>query len=167
MADSHTALPTGLEATPDTAPAGWAATLLDLLERQHAMVDDLAGLAARQSALVREGNTEALLGLLSARQRIIERFAAAQDRLNGLTSDIETRLDGVEEPLRTRIRTLIADIGDRLAQVMARDEADQDALGAAREAVRSELATLDASRQARAAYQPAATDTNRFADQRG
>ena len=80
---------------------------------------------------------------------------------------METRLRELGEPRRVRIRSLIAEIGDRLAQVMQRDEEDQARLEVARGEARDELAALDAARHARHAYRRHKANDNRFADQRG
>jgi ElaB/YqjD/DUF883 family membrane-anchored ribosome-binding protein len=145
----------------------WAGSLIQLLEAQEALVSDLAALARQQAELIRGSRTDALLSLLTRRQQLIERFADAQEELGKLTADLDARLRTVGQAERDRIQSLISGIGDRLAQVMQRDEQDQQVLEAARNRTKDELAAVGATRQARRAYLSGRSVDNRFADQRG
>ncbi len=150
--------------TPST---DWPDTILDLLQRQHKLVDELSQLADRQADLIRDGHTDALLGLLTQRQTVIERFTATQVDLGRLTGDLDARLRSVDEDVRERIQSLISDIGERLTHVMQRDERDQRTLESARDKKKREIASLDSGRQARYAYLGPKKTTNRFADTQG
>jgi hypothetical protein len=151
----------------DTKPPGWADSLIELLESQHALVGELSTLADRQKTLVRDRRTEALLGLLTERQQILDRFAGMQERLGSLTADLDRRITEVEDPARTRIQALIGEIGDRLTVVMAGDERDQQSLEAARGDTARELREIDTARVARAAYQGSGPAGSRYADRQG
>lgn len=155
--------------TPDCSAslASWPRPLLDLLERQHAIVQQLAQLAESQSELVSASHADRLLDLLASRQRLIDEFAATQPRLAELTTGMEARLETVAPAQRDRIRSLIDTIGERLADVMRRDEQDQALLRSNRDQVKQELATLGAAKQARNAYTTGGPFTNRYADRRG
>jgi hypothetical protein len=150
-----------------TATLDWAESLIELLQRQETVVNELAALARQQAELIRESRTDALLGLLTRRQQLIERFAGAQDELGRLTADLDRRLEAVSHDQRERIQRLLSDISGRLAQVMERDEEDQQVLEAARNRTRDELAAVGATRQARRAYLGRRGPENRFADRRG
>lgn len=145
----------------------WPQSLIDVLERQHDMVQRLAALAQGQSSLIEESSTDQLLELLAQRQSIIDEFTQSQHELTELTRDLDRRLEGVPESQCDRIRLLIDRIGDGLAQVMQRDEQDQATLRHGREQVRQELSTLGTARQARNAYTTVQSDRNRYADRRG
>jgi len=145
----------------------WSRSLLELLERQHVDVKELATLAESQSALFAVSHTDRLLDLLARRQTLIDEFTASQSRLAELTGGLDQKLDSVDPINRDRIKALIAQIGERLAEVMQRDEQDQASLKASRQHVKQELASLDTARQARSAYHGAPAASNRFADQRG
>jgi hypothetical protein len=151
----------------NTATMQWPDELMDVLNQQHALVDELSDLADRQAELIRDGQTDALLSLLTQRQGIIDRFAGTQADLGRLTENIEARLQTVDETTRRTVQRLLADIGERLAEVMQRDEQDQQALEAARSATSHEIGSLGAARQARRAYLGGRAVNNRFADQRG
>ena len=137
-------------ATTPTPP--WDEQLLALLERQQDLVVELGRLAERQGALIEDRRTDALLGLLAERQRIIDQFTDTQASLGHLTEDLGPRLERTEPDRAERIRTLLDEIGSRLAEVMQRDEHDQALLQTGRAAVREEMASLDTGAQARSAY---------------
>ena len=73
----------------------------------------------------------------------------------------------MQEPCRTRIQSLIAEIGDRLTVVMAGDERDQQSLEAARNDTARDLRDVDHARVARAAYQSPGGAVSRYADREG
>jgi hypothetical protein len=152
-------------ATPPCTP--WPDSLLAVLERQQQVVDELAGLASAQAPLIAEGRSDRLLELLSKRQALIDEFTSGQSELGDLTRGLEQRLEGIEASQRERIRSLISQIGARLAQVLQRDEQDQAALRAGQSAIKHELSSLGTARQARTAYLGPAHAGNRFADHRG
>jgi hypothetical protein len=146
----------------------WPQPLIDLLERQRSLVDQLAGLAQSQAALIAERRTERLLELLEQRQSIIDDFTAAQGEMSAMTEHLDERIAGLGTPQRDRIRTLINAIGERLGEVMQRDQEDQAHLRSERDQVHGELQGVGTARAARNAYGPAATPSiNRFADRRG
>ena len=150
-----------------TPPRDWLRALTDLLERQRSMVDRLAELARRQSALVESGDTEALLSLLAQRQGIIDQFVATQDDLAPLTRGLQERLSAVAEDDRRRVGAIMDQINDALADVMRCDEQDQQAMQDQRDQIRDGLAGVGTSRQARRAYLGAKAVNNRFADRQG
>jgi len=145
----------------------WPENLIALLERQQTLVDQLAGLADRQAALVEQGHTDALLGLLTQRQGVIDEFTGVQADLGRFSENLERRLQSIDERRRVRIQDLLKTIGAGLAEVMERDEKDQKTLEAARHQSKRELASLDSGRQARHAYVGSRKVTNRFADEIG
>jgi hypothetical protein len=150
---------------PDAPPD--LAAIVALLEGQRALVDELEGLARRQADLVREARTEALLGLLTQRQRIIDRFLASQAELGRAAAAQVRGAADVDPARREELRSLIGYIGARLAEVMQRDAEDQRTLEGARDRIRTELASVDASRHARDAYRKSTIVKSRFADRQG
>jgi vacuolar-type H+-ATPase subunit I/STV1 len=141
--------------------------LIELLKRQRALVGELAELARQQAGLTEAGRTEALLQLLGRRQEIIDRFAVAQEDLARLTGGLSERLRDLAEPQRRQIRSLIDEIGEALADVLQRDEQDQETLRASRDDVRRDIATVNTSKQAHRAYVQRNLADNRFADSKG
>lgn len=152
----------------NTETIAWEHKLIETLERQERIVDRLSTLADQQGALIENGRTDALLGLLSQRQQLIDDFTGAQREVGRLTEGIEQRLEEVATPLRDRIGSLIDLIGSRLTEVMAHDARDQTELESRRDGARKELGTLSAARTARNAYLGGSRDKgSRFADRRG
>jgi hypothetical protein len=147
-----------------TAIADWPDGLIDVLERQRALVEELASMSRLQAGLIAERRTDRLLELLSRRQIVIDEFTVCQAQMSAMSHDLDRRLSGVAPPRRDRIRGLIGGIGERLREVMQRDHEDQAAMHGGREALLGEISGLGNVRQARAAYGPAPTNVNRFAD---
>jgi hypothetical protein len=141
-------------------------TLLKLLERQQALAEQLAGLAERQAALIEAGDSDALLSLLSQRQKIMDQFLASQDSLAGL-SDSCRRHSELPDGARDRIRSLIHDISRRLSDIMNVDEQDRARLESSRPDGGDPLAGLNKARAARHAYVNSQPGRNRFADSQG
>jgi hypothetical protein len=151
----------GSDATP-----GWAAALIAGLETQRALADELAPLAERQGDLIRDGQSDALLGLLARRQEIIDRFLGEAERLSAEVGDARQLVARLPEEPRGRVRELIEQIDARLAHVLSLDERDQSAMQTARDETRRQLTSLDAGRTARQAYTQR-QGASRFADRRG
>jgi seryl-tRNA synthetase len=128
----------------------WPSSLLDVLERQRDIVGQLSQLAEAQTALMDSSQTDRLLELLGRRQSLIDEFTNTQVQLNELTQ--EMKLATVGSSQRERIKTLIDEIGAKLAHVMQRDEQDQALLRRNCDSMKAELASLGAGRQARSAY---------------
>lgn len=145
----------------------WPQALLELLERQRGLVGQLAQLADAQGRLIAECQTDQLLDLLAQRQAIIDAFTSSQSEMTELTSDMSARMNSATPAQRQRIQSLIGEIGEKLSQVMQRDEQDQNALRGDRDRVRQELARLGAAKQARHAYQAGPGASHRFADRHG
>jgi hypothetical protein len=145
----------------------WPESLIDLLGEQHGIVDQLSELARRQASLIMEGRTDHLLGLLADRQQLIDRFTASQGLLAELTEGLEQRLQSVNSIQRDQIKSLIGAIGERLGEIMKRDEQDEATLRAGRDTVKQELASLSSGKQARNAYLAGPGAQTMFADRRG
>jgi hypothetical protein len=157
------------DSTSEYPAAHWPGPLIDLLERQHALVDRLVDLARAQASLIAERKTDRLLDLLAQRQSIIDEFTASQQQMTKMTEGLEGRLKGVAHTHRERIRSLINDIGDRLGEIMQRDQQDQANLRFGRYQTRVVLQGVGAVRAAHSAYAvaPHAVGPSRFADHRG
>jgi hypothetical protein len=144
-----------------------ADTYIELLERQRELVAELAGVSERQGTLIESGGADALLGLLSARQQIMDRFAANQDRLADLNESLRGSAARFGDAQRQRIAGLVESIGARLGEILERDERDRACLEARRDGMGRTLANLGAARQAHDAYTRRRSVWNRFADRRG
>ncbi|UCD76357.1 MAG: flagellar export chaperone FlgN [Phycisphaerales bacterium] len=153
--------------TPPNPSTAWSQSLIDVLGRQQALVDQLVPLARQQADLIAAGETDALLGLLGRRQQLIDELTGSQQQLGDLTEGLDQRLAALPREQAERIRSLIDHIGECLSDVMERDEQDQKSLEASRREVKKEISDVGAAKKARNAYMQAKAVDNRFADQRG
>ena len=159
--------PTPPPSPPPAPPASWPDSLLALLEEQQALTHELTELAAGQSELIASGRTEALLGLLARRQRLVDQFVSGQSALARLAAELESRADELVDDQRDRIRSLLDEVAAGLANVMQQDEQDQKHLEAEREGRGRQLADVDVGKSARDAYLKSRAVINRFADRKG
>ena len=164
---SQTTTPTTAPTPTPTDTRPWHESLVELLEAQQGIMNELAGLAEHQSQLIEQARTEDLLGLLTRRQQLIERFTATQNDLGELTEDLDARMQALTVERREQIQNLLQNISQHLGQVMACDERDQASLEQARNTSRQRLSAVDSGRQARNAYLGSRTATTRFADRKG
>ena len=141
--------------------------LVALLEQQLGLMNDLAALAEEQRTHVEAAHNDALLGLLSRRQAIIDEFTASQAGLTRLTHGLDTRLERVDDAQSTRIRSLLEEIGGRLNTVMQRDADDQAVLMQRRDETGQSLKNVQHGRQANRAYGRTTPVAPRFSDRQG
>jgi hypothetical protein len=151
--------------TPDHAT--WPASMLSLLERQQAMVEELMRLARSQAVLISEHRTEGLLDVLARRQTLIDEFTTSQNQLTQMTHRLDQRLSEAAPEQRTQIQSLIHSIGESLAKVMQTDEQDQLSLRDSRDHIKHELGNLSSAKQARHAYLGQKRVNARVSDRRG
>jgi hypothetical protein len=151
---------------PEPEPNATTDRLVQMLERQHQLVAQLDDIAEGQMALIDAGDSDALLGLLGDRQKVMDELAAGQERLTALARTLRARADvGAEE--RQRVNRLLDDIGDRLSRIVTRDEQDRQRLRTNRDRTTEAVSGLSTARQAQHAYVRAGINRNRFADRRG
>ncbi len=142
---------------------------MDVLTEQSTLADELSALSCRQAELIEAGRAEAVLELLAARERLMDRIVANQGRLAALEGDLAhgPAATATAEADRRRIRELAASVVTRLSEIVRRDESDRAALQARRDEVGAALNGLGAARRARHAYFDARRVKNRFADRQG
>lgn len=148
---------------------GWPAELIELLRQQRALVNELVARATQQESMIKEGRTEALIGLLSQRQELIDSFTSTQEDFTALLTNLDEKLDGATSDEKSQIKSLVDEIGDSLGIVMRRDEEDRDRLQVSCQKVKQEMKDLTGSREAHDAYRNTGQedDGQRFADQCG
>jgi hypothetical protein len=123
-----------------------------LLERQHELFRRLDALSRRQSVLVTQGQTEALLELLGERQRVIDGIAEANAFLEPYRARWDGVMAGLPEAARSHLRTRVDAIALLADAVTRRDEADRAELESRRNAMAGELAQISRGRGAVSAY---------------
>lgn len=155
-----------------SAPADDARELIDALSRQRALYEQLQTLGGRQSALIAEGATEQLLGLLGERQRLVDQLADLSSGVAPLRERwprIAAQLDTAQ---RTRIDDLLEQVEALLADILKQDEADRRQLQDAKQRIAGDLQRGQRGGQAMAAYRstygkPGGSVAPRFTDNRG
>ena len=140
-----------VEVKPQTSPA--EVTEIDrLLERQHDLFRQLDGLSQRQSVLVTEGQTEALLEVLGDRQRLIDGIAETNAFLEPYRCRWDGVMSGLAEGTRSRMRMRLDAMALLADGIARRDEQDRLELERRRNAVAGELAQINRGRGAVSAY---------------
>ena len=153
--------------TTNDSSSSWRDQLDDVLEEQHAIVNELRGLAERQEEHIRAHRTDALLSLLGRRQELIDRFTRSQQALTALTDGLDPQRESLTENEKRRIRERIDAIAEDLNTVLRQDEHDQVLLEKGRQDTKDELSGMNQARTARNAYQGGAPMDARFADRQG
>jgi hypothetical protein len=142
----------------DTNP-GLAQTLIAALRAQHDLYSQLAGLAKQQSEYVATGQSEELMTVLAARQRLIEKLAPLDQELQPYKGRWQEILDSLQEPARGTIAKLLMEVQQLLAQILERDDADKQSLIRQKTEVGLKIQGAVAGRQLNKAYgmRPGAT----------
>lgn len=142
-----------------TNGGGGDAQLAGLLDRQLSLYQDLEAMSDRQAQAIEGGDTDALLRVLSGRQRIIARINELVAEARPLFADArQAKAPGVQE----RLAALEA-VVSRIAEA---DERDRATLEASRDVVASQLSVVTSGRKAVSAYGSRATGPT-YQDRRG
>jgi hypothetical protein len=167
----HTSRPAGAGAgplpelkPPPPSPAE-VGQIERLLERQHALFRQLDGMSQRQSILISDGQTEALLEVLAARQRVIDGIAETNAFLEPYRPRWDVVMNGLDSALRARLRARIEAMAALADTVAKRDEADRLELERRRNDLAVELTQVNRGRGAAAAYAPSSPPTPNFRDE--
>jgi hypothetical protein len=140
-----------VDVKPLTSPAE-VAEVDRLLGRQHELFRELDGLSQRQTVLVAQGQTEALLEVLGDRQRVIDGIAETNAFLEPYRSRWDAVTAGLPEATRARMRTRLDAMALLADGIARRDEADRMELEQRRNAVAAEMAQISRGRGAVSAY---------------
>jgi len=152
--------------------AGWIARFDRLLGRQVELCQELARLSERQRDFIDGSDPDALLGVLSERQGVIDRLRSASEEAaplrerwsNGTAAGVE-REGGAA--LLARVRSRINELTNLMREIASRDAEDRLRLDKARDALAGRLAGVARSRGAIAAYGGPRGAAPRFQDREG
>lgn len=148
-------------------------TLLERLAQQELSVAELAACASAQDEFIDACETDKLVVLLKRRQELIEAITDQHRHLDRLAEQVRSGELQVSEASRDDIRCRLEGISTRLTEILAHDERAQHRLSEVRASTRMQMTSHDTATSARRAYSVAATssaaasDNNRFADERG
>lgn len=130
--------------------------LISLLSEQRELYQRLKDLSDRQRALISGDQPEALLGILNERQELVRGLTTLNSTLAPHRRQWESSFEQFAEPVRTRVRELLAAIDGLLSGIMKTDQQDGALLSARKQAVANELSGLSGGRAANAGYASAA-----------
>lgn len=162
--DAHNS--TGASA-PHENPDVWAPRLTRVLDRQIDLYTRIERLASRQADLVQTDRPDELLGLLAERQGLVEQITVLNHELEPFTRRWDELVRTLPEGHRDEISSRTGRLGELIAAISKRDEADRLALQSRRDQVAGEINSISARRSAIAAYAPKAGAGARFQDREG
>jgi hypothetical protein len=143
-----------------------------LLDQQAGLYEQLHTLSAQQSSLV-DGQPDALLNVLVARQKLVDQLVAANTQMERFRAQWAAVTDGLAPEQKQRINATIERITSLRDAILHRDEADCHRLSHNRNELAREIARVHVSGRAVRAYSGAAAynaqlpTTSRFTDSRG
>lgn len=130
---------------PETEGGSGAERLSALLDRQISLYHDLEAMGDRQAQAIEDGDTDELLRILSARQRLITRIGELVGETRPMFGDAASTRD---EAVVRRLNELDEVVG-RIAKA---DERDRAALASSRGVVSSQLNVVATGKRAVTAY---------------
>jgi hypothetical protein len=119
------------DAAPGTgggAAGGIVPVLVRALSGQKAAYSQILSLARQQSAHVAAGESEALMVIFSARNRLIHDIAAFDRDLQPYKGRWQEVLDGLPTADRRVVGELLQEVQRLLAEILERDERDKESL---------------------------------------
>lgn len=126
--------------------------LIRLLTRQRDGYRRLCALAARQREMISRNDPEALLSILSERQRIVSALAAANVALAPYRGEWAARLSRLAGAARAQVEALLGEISAAAQSVMQSDREDAALLSARKQALGQAVSGLGGGATANAAY---------------
>ena len=118
---------------------GTAATLIRALTAQKSIYLQIRALAQQQSQYVASGESEALMNVLSARNRLIEQVLPLDAELQPFKGRWQEVLDGLPDADRAVIGPLLKEVQQLLSEILATDERDKESLVRQKSVVGAEI----------------------------
>lgn len=163
--------PAAHRAQPPNDPEVWAPRLARILDRQHALYEQLAALAADQSRCIDSEETDGLLEILGRRERLIEEIAATNQEVSPFTLAWDRLAPTLPERHRAALRQRFDSVAKLVDQIAERDDADRKRLETRRTQIGQEIEGLTNANRARGAVnaytRPASPSGPIFQDSRG
>ena len=107
---------------------GVAHTLVRALSGQKALYGQILALACQQSTYVATGDSEALMTVLAARNRLIEQVAPLDKELQPYKGRWQDVLDGLPAADRQAVGRLLQEVQQLLGEILNQDEKDKETL---------------------------------------
>jgi hypothetical protein len=131
---------------------GEGAWVQRLLDEQLGLCRQLDELSLRQSALIDEGDYEALLELLAQREGVIASLTKGQQELDPVRLRWEAFLASLSDERAASVRERADQLSTVTARIAKRDQADQDKIKRNRDEASAQLKTVSRTRGALSAY---------------
>jgi hypothetical protein len=147
----------------------WAPRLVSVLDTQLELYQALDTLGQRQSELIANGETDALLTVLGKRQTIVDQVTKLNGALEPFTNAWPRLLKTLPGQHREAISGRLGRLDELVTRINERDEADREALAGRRAEVAKELGDTGRQRSAASAYarQSQQPHTPRYQDREG
>ena len=126
--------------------------LIHLLTQQRLLYRQLKELAAKQSSLVEQTDPEMLLRVLADRQRLIDKLAAIDRRLQPIRKDWQQVAGSLPEAQRAEAQGLIEAVREILGEIITRDRHDSEALSSRQQVTAEQLRSASAGKRMHQAY---------------
>jgi hypothetical protein len=107
---------------------GVAATLTRVLSAQKAIYMQILSLAHQQSQYVATGESESLMTVLGARNRLIEQVVPLDSELQPFKGRWQEVLDGLPDADRASVGPLLKEVQQLLSEILETDERDKESL---------------------------------------
>lgn len=126
--------------------------LIELLTHQRSLYRKLKMLAERQQALVTRDDTEALLKLLSERQKLVDGLVKLNEQIAPYRQEWSNFFGALSTEKRDEISDLLEEVNASLGAILKNDARDTAVMNVRRERVSSDIGHVDGGRRATAAY---------------
>ena len=133
-------------------PDRWVPRLQRMLERQHGLYSELDGLSRQQSGHIESGDTDALLGVLTSRQALIDQISSVNAELEPFVRSWTRLVAQVTEEQRREVEGRFAALDVVIGGIARRDDEDRARLEARRRAVSESISSANRARAAASAY---------------
>ncbi|MFA9478639.1 flagellar export chaperone FlgN [Phycisphaerales bacterium AB-hyl4] len=145
------------------------APLVEKLTQQRDHYAQLKQLADRQAALIAEGETEQLLGVLAQRQQLVDELGRLSEEIAPYRERWAQLSASLGDGDRQRVNALIESVEGLIEQIIEQDDRDRQQLQTAREQVGNQVKQVHHAGRAVNAYRaaPVAGPGARFTDRRG
>lgn len=132
----------------------WVPRLEALLGEQRGLCTQLDRLSQDQGGVIRGGDTDGLMKILSERQSIVNRIVELNTELEPFRRQWETCIRGVDAAERERLEAARAELAELVDRIWSRDEQDRADLERQRAGVAAEITGVSRTRVAVSAYAP-------------
>ena len=129
-----------------------AAAVRRTLEQQMQIFTQLKQLAAKQRQLIEHDQTEPLLALLGARQKLINRLLQLDGQMGPLRQRYQRCSKDLPAQLHDELQAMVEKVRTTLGEILQSDRADSELLAQRKGQVGQQLGGISQVRRAHAAY---------------